>query len=218
MNEKELRSMLQRKGDRFTPHLRPVSRLGRKARWRAARAITAGIVVITLAIPLAQLRQAPADDPAYAALVLRRNVATGDVPLPREHPHRTRGAAITLRDLENHRTCMRRNGIDLPPPVATEDGWAIQMTQPPEPTVRWREAAFVHCRLLDLSDDLVLGGRSRAFVRALIECVRAEGLTLPGPDSPAPGEFVFDLDAVDPPWGSQRWYRAIFVTCARDGG
>ncbi len=216
MDEKEVRTMLQRKADGFVPRERPAADLTRKARVRAARSIIVGCAVIVVAIPLAQLvqgRLSPPDETAYAALVLEKRGPAARAE-PREHLHKTRGETVTREDLENHVICMRRYGIDLPEPVRTGDGWTILMERAPdERSVRWRAAAFVHCRLFDFSDDLVLGGRSEAEVTAVIECVRAEGLTLPKPQSPSVGEFVFDLDAVDPPWGSRRWYQAIFVTC-----
>jgi hypothetical protein len=224
MNEKELRTMLQRKADAFVPRRRPAAELTRKARVRAARSIIAGFAVVVIAIPLAQLAQgrlSPPDETAYAALVVeKRALAKRAEPAEhhpdktREHPHKTRGETITREDLENHANCMRRYGVDLPAPTKTGDGWTILMDRDPEERwPRWREAVFVHCRLLDASDDLVLGGRSKAEVTELIACVRAEGLRLPEPQSSSAG-FVFDLDAVDPPWGTKRWYQAIFVTCA----
>jgi len=127
---------------------------------------------------------------------------------------------ITPTKLERHVQCMRDHGFDLPEPVRTADGWRIPVDRPPVPVdpklspKRWREAFSVDCRLLDAEENLVLGGRTRAEIDSLLSCTQARGFSLPEPADAGQGEFVFDLARTSPPWGSEAWYRVVFVTCA----
>jgi hypothetical protein len=47
-----------------------------------------------------------------------------------------------------------------------------------------------------------------------MNCTRAHGFVLPHPTWNAAGEAQFDLSKAQPPWGSDNWYRTVFVTCA----
>jgi hypothetical protein len=119
---------------------------------------------------------------------------------------------------------MRAQGFELPDPIETSKGWQVIVeasdgapvrTESRDPGVRrrWAQAVFVDCRLMNLGDELVLGGRSREQIDGLVDCARDEGFVLPSPVERHPGEFTFDLDATSPRWGSESWYRTVFVTC-----
>jgi hypothetical protein len=117
---------------------------------------------------------------------------------------------------------MRAHGFDLPDPVATAQGWQVIVedssplpSESPDYNVRkrWAEAVFVDCRLLDATGDLVFGGRTREQLEGLMACAHAHGFDLPEPTEARPGEFQFDLTKASPKWGSQAWYRTVFVTC-----
>jgi hypothetical protein len=220
--ENELREMLRSKAAAFTSTPRPLDGVSRRARIRTARRALATLTVLVAAVFAGTTvagRLAPGER-AFAALRLSANVASDDA-APRHRPA-SPGGPVTLGRLEENVKCMRERGFDLPDPVATPDGWQVVVeegsplpSESPDPTVRkrWARAVFVDCRLLDATGELVLGGRSREQVERLMACARAKGFRLPAPTQTSPGEFTFDLGAASPPWGSQAWYRTVFVTC-----
>jgi hypothetical protein len=40
------------------------------------------------------------------------------------------------------------------------------------------------------------------------------GFELPAPTVDASGQYTFDLEKASPRWGSDHWYRTLFVNCA----
>ena len=88
---------------------------------------------------------------------------------------------ITLARLRQHPDCMRAHGVNVPDPVETANGWTIPVEDPPfqKDQRAWRNAFFVSCRLLDVSEKLVLGGRTSAGIETLMDCTRAHGFVLP---------------------------------------
>jgi hypothetical protein len=168
---------------------------------------------------------------AFAALEVRARANVGnDTPRSgghngapaHEHAAPGAGAPITLAMLRRNIECMRKRGFDLPDPVATAKGWQVIVersgplpSESPDYNVRkrWAQAVFVDCRLIDATDDLVLGGRTRQQIDGLMKCTRVHGFVLPPPTETSPGEFEFDLTAASPRWGSQAWYQTVFITC-----
>jgi hypothetical protein len=215
-----------------SPQLRP-SVIPAARRRRICR-LVAVTVPIAAALSVAAIfpGRPPADAHAFAAFTLRDTPRLrGDTPTARQRPatddtaphqHASPGEPITRAMLERNVRCMRAHGFDLPEPVETQDGWQVIVedgrglpSESPDSDVRkrWAEAVFVECRLIDAAEELVLGGRTRKQVEHLMACARARGFVLRVPTETRPGEFVFDLDAVSPPWGSEAWYRIVFVAC-----
>ncbi len=91
------------------------------------------------------------------------------------------------------------------------------MTQPPENTPGWREAAFVTCRPANvhLTGNLVLGGRTDAEFDAFTACMRRHGYDLAEP-SHAGDEHIFDLRGTGFDTDSDAFHRAVFVACGPD--
>ena len=103
----------------------------------------------------------------------------------------------------------------MPGPQATAEGWTIPVKEPPFRSERaFRQALFVDCRLENVTENLVLGGRSQAYIDKLMACTRARGFVLPSPTKDSSGQFQFDVNKATPAWGSDAWYRVVFVTCA----
>jgi hypothetical protein len=219
MIETELRQMLRAKATSFelSPVLpERVRRRGRARRARHAAALALAAVALTAATATA-LRVTP-DQRAFAAFTLidQRRVSDeeGRSSAP-AHRHGTTGQPLTLARLERHVQCMRAHGVNVPDPQATPDGWTIPVDEPPFRSGKaFRNALFVACRLENVTENLVLGGRSQADIDKLRACTRARGFTLPPPTKDASGEFQFDVNKAAPAWGSDAWYRVVFVTCA----
>jgi len=66
---------------------------------------------------------------------------------------------LTSAQLRQHADCMRAHGVNVPDPIATANGWTIPVKDPPfqQDQKAWRNAFFVSCRLLNVSEKLVLG-------------------------------------------------------------
>jgi hypothetical protein len=217
MIKDQLRRILQAKAEGFSlpPRLREGSL--RKARLRRARDAVGGATAVAIALVFAVLLTNGGTPPAGAFAVFRVQAkpARNHHAAP-SHGHDATGPAITMRKLRRHAECMRAHGINVADPVRTAGGWMIPVRQPPVDlgsTVS-RRAFFVECRLLDVSDNLVLGGRTRAEIDKLIACTRARGFELPEPTQDEAGQFTFDLSKASPRWGSTAWYETVFVTCA----
>lgn len=221
--EKKLREMLRAKADAHVPSLRPPGSISMRVRIATARRLLFAMtpIVVALFIGTTVVSMLTPNERAFAALTVRQSSqAKEDTGI--NHTHARSGPAITLSNVKEHVECMRGHGFSLPDPIPTPDGWQVIVeeseplpSESPDVNVRrrWAEAVFVDCRMLDATDDLVLGARTREQIERLVACVRSEGFRLPRPVESRPGEFVFDLDATSPAWGSKSWYRTVFVTC-----
>jgi hypothetical protein len=212
MIESELREALRAKADEFD--LPPVvpERLLKRTRARWALQI-GGLLVVTAAVATATAAVLPvtSDHRAFARFTLI-DEKTGP---PSHHSGDTGGEPLTHAQLEQHVQCMRAHGVNVPDAHATAHGWTIPVKQPPLRSDKaWRKAFFVDCRLENVTENLVLGGRTQAYIDKLMACTRARGFTLPPPTKDASGQFQFDVNKATPPWGSNAWYRVVFVTCA----
>jgi hypothetical protein len=228
MNEKQLREMLRAKAATFAPTPRESELLLARARRRTARNLIRSAASVAALAAVAVVvgtniadRVTPAES-AFAAFTMNKAASKDDVAPP--HAHEEAGELVTRERLETNIDCMRAQGFDLPDPIETSKGWQVIVeasdgtplpTESRDPVVRrrWAEAVFVDCRLMNLGDELVFGGRSREQIDSLVDCARDEGFVLPSPLERRPGEFTFDLDATSPRWGSGAWYRTVFVTC-----
>jgi hypothetical protein len=217
--ETRIRQMLQAKADTFDlPFLAP-ERLLRRARARRVRQAGAlALATVALAAATATALHVTSDQPAFASFTLvDQNQPSDDADRGADpgHGHHGTGRPLTLARLKQHVQCMRAHGVNVPDPQATSDGWTIQVKTPPFRNEKvFRNALFVDCRLEDVTENLVLGGRSEAYVQRLMTCTRARGFILPTPTRDASGQFQFDLNKATPAWGSDAWYRVVFVTCA----
>src|ERR687887_615196 len=188
MIETKVSEMLEAKAANFRLPRSTPERVLRRARARRARNVgTFALVAVALS--------------AAGAVALRTT------------PGQSAFAAFTL--LEQHVSCMRAHGVNVPDPQATAEGWTIPVESPPFRSEKaFRQALFVNCRLENVTENLVLGGRSKAHIDPLLACTRARGFTLPPPTKDSSGEFQFDLNKATPAGGSEAWYRVVFVTCA----
>jgi hypothetical protein len=217
MSEDQLRRMLQAKADGFSlpPRLRQGSL--RKARLRRARDTVGGATAVAVALVVAVLltNGGTPTAGAFAVFRVKAKPARNHHAAP-SHDHDATGPAITVGKLRRHAECMRAHGVNVADPVRTAEGWMIPVRQPPVDlgSTTSRRAFFVDCRLMDVSDNLVLGGRTRAEIDKLIVCARARGFELPEPTQDEPGQFTFDLSKASPRWGSTAWYETVFVKCA----
>jgi hypothetical protein len=198
------------------------SRLLRRARVHRARVLGAlAVLSVALGIATALVTGVSPTPPAYAKFTLV-DAATdsstsqhpGDHSVPAHH-HAAGGPTMSAARLQDHARCMRAHGVDVPDPVETSQGWMIPVN---DSVIRsnvkaWREAFFVDCRLEDVNQNLVLGGRTRQQIDDLIGCARAKGYELPAPTLDGRGQYTFDLEKATPPWGSDHWYRTLFVSC-----
>jgi len=217
MIESELSEMLEAKA--ASVHLPPLvpGRVLRRARARQARnvGVLALLAVALSAASAGGLRMTP-DQRAFAAFTLidQKHASAGEKPAP-VHGHEAGGEALTRARLEQHVQCMRAHGVNVPDPQATPEGWTIRVKQPPFRSEKvFRTAFFVDCRLQNVTENLVLGGRSQAYIDKLMACARARGFVLPPPTKDSSGQFQFDVNRARPAWGSDAWYRVVFVTCA----
>jgi hypothetical protein len=219
--ENELRELLRAKAAACAPSLQPCASVVRRGRIRLLRRAIAAALVIAGAALVAtalQTRVTPSQR-AFAAFALDTASRHSDAP---SDAHADPADPVTLAMLKKNNQCLREHGFDLPAPVKTAQGWQVIVedssplpSESPDYKVRkrWAQAVFVDCRLMDATDDLVLGGRTRQQIEDLMDCARARGFALPAPAETKPGEFEFDLSATAPPWGSQAWYQTVFVTC-----
>jgi len=216
MTEDDLREMLQARAETLNPAPGLPDRLVRRTRVRRTAQAASSVALVSLALLVGMVvanRITPSEG-AFAAFTLRAK------PLPAKsenppHRHDATGPAITMGAIRQHARCMRAHGINVPDPVRTADGWRIPVGQPAiEPSTAWRNAFFVDCRLIDVNESFVIGGRTREEIEKLMACTRAHGLELPQPAESVDGEFTFNLGKASPPWGSDAWYRTVFVTCA----
>jgi hypothetical protein len=218
--EKHVQQMLRAKADGFALQKQRPERLLKQGRSRRARYL-AGVALVAAAamVGTALATRTGGSQAAFAAFTL---VDSGTKTRPSHPPAGDSGgpapndAPITLAKLRQHAECMRAHGVNVPDPVETPTGWTIPVKDPPfqQHQKAWRDAFFVSCRLLDVSENLVLGGRTRAEIEKLLTCTRAHGFVLPDPTWNASGEAEFDLSKAQPAWGSDSWYRTVFVTCA----
>lgn len=229
--ENELRRLLAAKADAFAPAPQPRTSVVREARIRVLRRTSTTILVIAVAVLAGTTLTSSItpDQRAFAALAIKTRSTTADERAKAgvrkdtpSHEHAKIGEPITLVMLKENVQCMRHHGFDLPDPVATGQGWQVIVeessplpSESPDQNLRkrWAQAVFVDCRLTNVTDELVLGGRTREQIDGLVKCARAHGFVLPTPVETRPGEFEFDLAAASPSWGSQAWYRTVFVTC-----
>jgi hypothetical protein len=226
MNENQLREMLRAQAGTFAPTPQEPDLLLARARRRTVRylvrsaASAAAVVAAAFVVGTIIAERVTPAQSAFAALRFDEPASKQDVAAP--HAREEAGEPVTRAGLETHVDCMRAQGFDLPDPIETSKGWQVIVedgaplpSESRDPSVRrrWAEAVFVDCRLMNVGDDLVLGGRSREQIESLIACAREEGFMLPSAVEGRPGEFTFDLDATSPRWGSEAWYRTVFVTC-----
>jgi hypothetical protein len=217
MIESELREMLRARAAAFpSPPLVPAVVL-RRAKARRARHVAAlALVALGLSAASAAAFRMTPDQRAFAAFILvdQNQVGTGEKPAP-AHPREASGEPLTRARLEQHARCMRAHGVNVPDPQITPEGWTILVKDPPFRSDKaFRRALFVDCRLLNVTENLVLGGRSRAYIDNLMACTRKRGFVLPPPTEESSGQFQFDLNKTTPAWGSDAWYRVVFLTCA----
>jgi hypothetical protein len=216
MIESKLSEMLEAKAAGFHSPPRVPERVLRRARARRARnvGVLAVVAVALSAASAGALRMTP-DQRAFAAFLIDEKQAfMGGKPAPL-HRHEASGEPLAHARLEQHVRCMRAHGVNVPDPQATPEGWTILVKEPPfRKEKAFRKALFVDCRLENVTENLVLGGRSEAYIDKLMACTRARGFSLPTPTKDAEGQFEFDLNKATPAWGSDAWYRVVFVTCA----
>jgi hypothetical protein len=212
MTERELREMLRANADTFEPSPLLPERVLRRTRARWARQLGAlGLVALALAAATATALRIGPDQRAFAAFTLI-DKETGSSSV---HDHAQAGEPLTLGRLERHAQCMRAHGVNVPDPQPTAHGWTIRVNEPPFRNEKaWRNAFFVDCRLENVTENLILGGRTQAGIDELMACTQARGFILPPPTKDASGQFQFDLNKATPAWGSDVWYRVVFVTCA----
>jgi hypothetical protein len=212
MIETRLREMLWAKAETYDPSPVVPERVLRGTRTRRARSAgTLALVVAALAAATATALQTTPHQRAFAAFRLV-DAETGPAPAHRDVGMREQ---LTRATLEQHARCMRAHGVNVPDPEATPDGWTIVVKKPPFRNDKaFRSALFVDCRLENVTENLVLGGRSRAYIDKLMACTRTRGFILPPPTGDPSGQFQFDLNKTTPAWGSDAWYRVVFVTCA----
>ena len=220
MIEKHLRHTLRAKADTFALRAKQSERLLQRARVRRGRYL-ATVVLVALASTVATVlaMRTGGSQAAFAAFTLvdKGTKANSSNPPAGENASPVpNGGPITQARLKQHVACMRAHGVNVPDPVETPTGWTIPVKDPPfqQHQKAWRDAFFVSCRLLEVSENLVLGGRTRAEIEKLLTCTRAHGFVLPDPTWNASGEAEFDLSKAQPAWGSDSWYRTVFVTCA----
>jgi hypothetical protein len=219
--EQEIRAVLRARAAAFAPSLQPSDALLRQARLRSLRTVltTTVLTAAALLVGIAVADRLAPEQPAFAAV----NVSeTGQLSAPRSHAHDRAGEPITREMVVQNVRCLRDRGFKLPDPVKTPEGWQVivESSEPPpseSPDLnvrkRWAQAVFVDCRLMEATGDLVLGGRTRSQIESLLACARGRGFALPQPVENRPGEFVFDLDAASPAWGTDDWYKTVFVDC-----
>jgi hypothetical protein len=210
--ESRLRETLRAKAEDFDlPPLLPERVLRRTRTRRARQAGSLALVAVALVVASATALRMTSDQRAFAAFTLI-DQKPGTAPA---HRDRGTGDPLTLAKLEQHAQCMRAHGVNVPDPQPTANGWMIPVNEPPfRDEKAWRNAFFVDCRLENVTENLVLGGRSQAYIDKLMACTRARGFTLPPPTKDASGQFQFDVNKATPAWGSDAWYRVVFVTCA----
>lgn len=216
----ELRRTLEEQARGFKLSRQHPDRLLRQARRRRARWLGGlAAVMVALGFVTSFVARVTPTPQAYANFTLVDQTTAAEHPGNHERPadhHGTHGDPMSQDRLQSHARCMRQHGVDVPDPVESSQGWTI----PVKPSVirsdvkAWREAFFVDCRLQDLDQNLVLGGRTRREIDDLIACARAKGFELPAPTVDSKGQYTFDLAKASPPWGSDDWYRTLFVTCA----
>lgn len=219
----DLHALLNERARSFEPSTETPKRLLRRARRRRARLVGAlAVVSVTLGVATAVLTRLGPTPPAYAKFTLvdaaTDSIAArhpGEHSIPPNH-HAATGDPMSASRLQSHARCMRAHGVAVPDPVETAQGWMIPVN---DSVIRsnvkaWREAFFVDCRLEDVNQNLVLGGRTREQIDELITCARARGFELPAPSVDASGQYTFDLEKASPRWGSDHWYRTLFVNCA----
>jgi hypothetical protein len=217
MTEDQLREMLRTKAEGFNPASRLPERLVCRTRARRAAQAVGSFALVAFALLAGVLvanRISPSEGAFAAFTVQPKPVPAAKKNSP--HRHDVRGPAITTETISQHARCMRAHGVNVPDPVPTAEGWMIPLRRPAfDPNSKaWREAFFVDCRLVDVNESFVIGGRTRGEIDKLVACTRAHGLDLPQPVEGEDGEFTFNLNKASPPWGSDAWYRTVFVTCA----
>ncbi len=213
MIESKLSEMLKAKAAGFRPSPFMPERVLLRAGARRARTVgMLALVAVTLSAASAAALRMTTDQRAFAAFTLvDEKHAAGE----KATPAGGRGEPLTPTQLERHVQCMRAHGVNVPDPQETPEGWTIPVEKPPFRSEQaFRSAFFVDCRLQSATENLVLGGRSRAYIDKLMACTRARGLVLPPPTRDSSGAFQFELNKADPAWGSDAWYRVVFVTCA----
>jgi hypothetical protein len=228
--ENELRETLREKAESSALSPQPQASVIRRGRARVARSFVAPTLLIGGALLLGTTlpSRVAADERAFAAFIVREQARAKAAGPRHDHPEESAREPssprepITLEALKHNSQCMRAHGFDLPDPTPTPAGWQVIVedssplpSESPDYTIRkrWAEAVFVECRLIDAAGDLVFGGRTQEQIEGLMACTRSNGFVLPEPAETRPGEFVFDLNATSPPWGSEDWYRTVFVTC-----
>jgi hypothetical protein len=215
MIESKLREMLEVRAASFHPRPLVPEPVVRRVRARRARHLGAvALVAVAAAAASAIALRVTPDEPAFAAFTLvDQKHASGEDHAPVPGHHATY-KPLTHAQLEEHVRCMRAHGVNVPDPHATAEGWTIPVKEPPFRNEKaFRSALFVDCRLENVTENLVLGGRSQASIDKLMACTRARGFILP-PPTKSSGQFQFDLNKAKPAWGSDAWYRVVFVTCA----
>lgn len=215
MVDERLRELFRQKARGFAMDPAMPSGVVRRARRRVATGLIGGASIVTAAVLLWTLGLGavgrPEGDNARAATVSL--VAYVNADEPSENQREAEGdqdPASLLRFAE----CMQGAGFTVPAPVRTDQGWTIPVTQRPDDTPEWREAAFVSCRPANvhLTGDLVLGGRTEAEVEAFTACMRRQGYELAAP-SRAGDEYTFDLRETGFDTDSDAFHRVVFVGC-----
>lgn len=214
MIESKLSEMLAAKAGGFSlPPLLPERVLRRTRARRARQAGALALLTVALSAATATALRVPSDQRAFAAFTFvdqKRASADEDGTPPPSHRHDGTGAPLTLSRLLQHVQCMRAHGVNVLDPQRTADGWTIPVSEPPFRNERaFRNALFVDCRLENVTENLVLGGRSQAYIEKLMACTKTRGFILPPPTKDASGQFQFDLDKATPTWGSDAWSRRL---------
>src|SRR5919201_748260 len=217
MIDGELRKMLESKAAEFRSAPLDPECVLRRARVRRARSIGAlTLVAVGLGAASAVMLGMSPDQRAFAAFALIDKKGAAADRSEGSAPARGNTAKpLTLAQLTRHVKCMRAHGVNVPDPRATPEGWTIPVKEPPfRDEKAFRGALFVDCRLENVTENLVLGGRSQAYIDRLMACTRSRGFVLPPPTKDSSGQFQFDVNKARPAWGSDAWYRIVFVRCA----
>lgn len=187
----------------------------RRARMRVATGLVGAASIVTAAVLLSTLglgmvgRPEGGDRPAATvSLVAYVNA---------DEPYEDDGEAASDEDpasLRRFAECMQGAGFSVPDPVRTDQGWTIPVTQRPDDTPDWREAAFVTCRPANvhLTGNLILGGRTEAEIEGFTACMRRQGYELAAP-SRGGDEYEFDLRGTGFDTDSDAFHRVVFVVC-----
>jgi hypothetical protein len=144
MNETDLRELLQAEAGNFRPAPGWLTDLGNERRHVVRPAFVASLAAILVLVAsvaiLSHMRHGSvASKSASGAVYIRLAGYQADT-----------GATLP-RSLQQHMSCMRAKGFDLPDPIRSGRGWFLKIRDPNAlgiGTPRWKRAAFGTCALV----------------------------------------------------------------------